>query len=192
MPDDRINIWYSIEDFRGSESYEDVVWQKYGILHAPFEALRLVKETHAEFKVQLPFFLEKFTMIQSKTYADVINNNPIKDIKEIMRLAFGGELDPKSCFERLKGLRYSGVFFTSSIMTLAYGGQFIIYSDGLMDALEHLFPWLMRRIPSVTDYESYLDFQHLCEAIAESYGFESLSELHSFLWRGQDSNWEFR
>jgi len=83
LPDDRINIWYSIEDFRGSESYEDVVWQKYGILHAPFEALRLVKETHAEFKDKLPLFLEKFTMIQSKTYADVINNNPIKEIKEM-------------------------------------------------------------------------------------------------------------
>jgi len=192
LPDDRINIWFAIEDFRASESYEDVVWQRYGILHAPIEAMRLVKESDDEFKARLPHFLEKFTMIQSKTYEDVIQNNPVKAIKEVMAKAFGGDLDPKVCFERLKGLSYSGLFFTSSIMALAYGGQFIVYSDGLMTALEDLFPWLMRRIPSVSDYGSYLDFQHLCEAIAECYGFDSLSELHSFLWRGQDSNWEFR
>jgi len=181
-----------IDVFRSSDYYKDVVWQSFGALHAPIEVNELLEESLDEFRAKFSKFLLKFTMIRSRTYDPILSKiSKVKEVRNALTEIFHKRLNPQESFEAIKNIPGSGIFFSSTILSLAFAGRYIVFSDGVWNGFESLFPLLEEQIEKPNNYRLYLQFQHMCEAIADVYGFESMAELHEFLWHGHDTNWAF-
>ena len=191
MNEDSLSVWELLEVFYKSSCYNDVVWQRFSVLHAPTAVKSLVLEILEEFRGKLPVFLEKYTMIASRTYEPIISGNPVIEVRKCLARVFSADMTPKESFDAISSLRGAGIFVSSTLLSLAYEGRFIPLADGVWEGFEELFPSLAAHMKKPSDYESFLEFQHACDAVAEVYGLESMAELHEFLWHGQHTNWSF-
>ncbi|MFW9888008.1 MAG: hypothetical protein ACFFER_07500 [Candidatus Thorarchaeota archaeon] len=192
MSENLDNLWELLEIFRSSPCYKDVVWQIFGVMRAPTEMNELLAESLDEFRAKLPAFFHKYTMIRSRTYESILSNiSQVKEFREALLKISNGDLNAEQGFMTLRGIPGAGVFVSSTILNIAFEGKFIVFSDGVWDGFQELFPSMSERIEKPYNYKSYYEFQQMCNAIADVYGIDSMAELHEFLWHGNDSEWNF-
>jgi len=110
---------------------------------------------------------------------EVVVGNDVKNLKTLMKTAFY----VNSTYEGLKdlvvklGIKGLNEFFLTQFLMFTHDGQYMPYYEEVLRNLEKTFPWLMKRIGGVSNYEEY---NQLCKIVKDSYGFQDLAEVFEY------------
>jgi hypothetical protein len=143
-------------------------------------------------KESLREILIERTMLEARTVDPIISRNNIGALRSALSVAFGDIDDSWEVFDQFHELDGAGVFFSSYMLSVATTGKYIVYHENLLDGLEEILPSLVAQLLPVQDTGTYFAFHLVCEALLESYRFNSFWEIHEFLWHGHDTEWTFK
>jgi hypothetical protein len=184
-------IWKYIDKFRKSKYLQEVIGQGYLARWGGTYIEALLEQSDEEFLENVQDLLVNNTMLAPRTVEPFLQNNSAEDLRTTFNLFLKEDIVPIEFIDKFLELEQCGLFIASHMLSLASGGEYIIYHKALYEALIELFPILEGDPEPATDGASYIYFQMACDVIIQSYRFTSVQELHEFLWHGKDTDWKF-
>ncbi len=177
-----------IKNFRSSEFFQDVIWQRTCVLALPRIITRLLPLEKEQFRTEFYRTFEKYIMLGrmgSRAIDAIFDNNSVENIKRKLMDMFQSDLPPLRRLESITSLNGIDLFFGSYLLSASHDGAFIVYQDDVLNGVKESLPNLAEvlKLPgSISELEEYFDFNDVCRAIRELLGFKSLAEVHEFFW----------
>ncbi len=184
-----------IQDFRKSKYFEDVVGQNYAcfVVSSTFKE-KLIYLDGAEFKEEFTSLLNNYTMIRPEIFKSVFSANKTEKIKKLVAQISTDAKSPKEILNPLVELEQSSLHFGSYLLSIFTEGEFIVFHEEVFKGLKEIFPRICERwlgIEMAREVDDYFMFNNVCKNIMYIYGFKTMSEVHEFLFHGQDTDWDF-
>jgi hypothetical protein len=102
--------------------------------------------------------------------------------------------------EKVLTINGVGIYTMSMILSATNeDNEYILYHKNLILAIKELcdkfqihdIPICSNRGNTVKNAKGYIKFNESCKILRDILGFNSLDELHEFLWHGHHTEWEF-
>ncbi len=184
-----------IDKFRKSHYFKHVVSRRIAEITVPrVMKNRLLKLDEQSFRKEFDELFEQYFMLgrmRRRALSNILNYNKISDIKKALDDLFLKDKTVKEKLESITELKNISWFFGTSLLAVAYNGEYIIYHDNVYEGIVNSNCINKNHMKPVKSSESYLAFNDICKAIQESYKFTCLAEVHEFFWHGKITDWTF-
>ena len=178
-----------LQRFRDSDGYIDVAWQTTRINVLKSRLIEdLVDMSSSQFKELVLGNWFYRPRLEERQYEKIINQNGFENVKLRLLNLFVEEKPLRDRIQDVMNLKEVGPFIASQFFSVI-SDQFIMYHDDLIKGLTRLFHELFAEefqyhfavaVRKPINAKSYLEFNEICKAIRDTFGFKSLGEVHEF------------